>query len=73
MIQVLVSACLLGQKVRYNGADSASSHSVLATWCAEGRVVPFCPEVAGVSACRARRPRSGARVEPRYSRVAAAS
>jgi uncharacterized protein YbbK (DUF523 family) len=44
---ILVSACLLGQKVRYNGADSASSHSVLAAWCAEGRVVPFCPEVAG--------------------------
>jgi len=47
MIRVLVSACLLGEKVRYNGGDSASSHPVLAAWIAEGRVVPFCPEVAG--------------------------
>ncbi len=47
MIRVLVSACLLGEKVRYNGADSASSHSLLDTWRAEGRIVPFCPEVAG--------------------------
>src|SRR5262245_66474991 len=47
MIRVLVSACLLGEKVRYNGADSASDHSVLAAWRAEGRIVPFCPEVAG--------------------------
>jgi len=47
MVRVLVSACLLGEKVRYNGGDSASAHPILATWIAEGRVVPFCPEVAG--------------------------
>jgi uncharacterized protein YbbK (DUF523 family) len=47
MIRVLVSACLLGEKVRYNGAAASSSNAVLARWLSEGRVVPFCPEVAG--------------------------
>ena len=47
MIHVLVSACLLGEKVRYNGGDSLSSHPVLRHWIDEGRVVAFCPELAG--------------------------
>ncbi len=47
MIRVLVSACLLGEKVRYDGADAASGSRVLRDWLSEGRVVPFCPEVAG--------------------------
>ena len=45
--RVLVSACLLGERVRYNGADAAADSPILARWLAEGRVVPFCPEVAG--------------------------
>jgi uncharacterized protein YbbK (DUF523 family) len=47
MIRVLVSACLLGEKVRYNGADAASGSRILQQWLREGRVVPFCPEVEG--------------------------
>lgn len=47
MIRVLVSACLLGERVRYDGRDAASHDDVLARWTAEGRVVRFCPEVAG--------------------------
>jgi uncharacterized protein YbbK (DUF523 family) len=47
MIRILVSACLLGDNVRYNGTDAASSDAVLGQWRAEGRVVRFCPEVAG--------------------------
>jgi uncharacterized protein YbbK (DUF523 family) len=47
VIRVLVSACLLGEKVRYNGAAASSSNAQLARWTTEGRVVPFCPEVAG--------------------------
>ncbi|MGE7993804.1 DUF523 domain-containing protein [Pseudomonas sp. NPDC089554] len=44
--KVLVSACLLGQPVRYDGR--ASGHpDLLQQWQAEGRVVPLCPEVAG--------------------------
>jgi uncharacterized protein YbbK (DUF523 family) len=46
MLQILVSACLLGEKVRYNGADSLSAHPVLRQWLDQGRVVPFCPELA---------------------------
>jgi uncharacterized protein YbbK (DUF523 family) len=47
MIRVLVSACLLGEKVRYNGMDAASGSRILEEWLREDRVVPFCPEVAG--------------------------
>jgi uncharacterized protein YbbK (DUF523 family) len=47
VIRVLVSACLLGERVRYNGADAASGDRILRDWLSEGRVVPFCPEVAG--------------------------
>jgi uncharacterized protein YbbK (DUF523 family) len=47
MEKILVSACLLGEPVRYNGADAASGDPRLARWIAEGRIVAFCPEVAG--------------------------
>lgn len=47
MRKVLVSACLLGERVRYDGAARPLASDVLSRWLAEGRVVPFCPEVAG--------------------------
>lgn len=47
MSKVLVSACLLGEKVRYNGAAAPAADPILAKWIDEGRVVSFCPEVAG--------------------------
>jgi uncharacterized protein YbbK (DUF523 family) len=47
MIRVLVSACLLGEKVRYSGADARAASPILDRWLREGRVLPFCPEVAG--------------------------
>lgn len=43
---VLVSECLLGGRVRYDGSAAPSGHPVLAQWRREDRVVPFCPEVA---------------------------
>ena len=46
MIHVLVSACLLGEKVRYNGAEASCMDPIIAKWLAEQRIVPFCPEVA---------------------------
>ncbi len=47
MESVLVSACLLGESVRYNGGDKRCDHQVLHRWVCEGRAVPVCPEVAG--------------------------
>ncbi|HET7293729.1 MAG TPA: DUF523 domain-containing protein [Vicinamibacteria bacterium] len=46
MIKVLVSSCLLGEKVRYHGEDALCESDVLDRWRAEGRLVPFCPETA---------------------------
>jgi len=47
MQKILVSACLLGEPVRYDGGDCTQHSPVLRQWQAEGRVVPVCPEVAG--------------------------
>lgn len=47
MMKILVSACLLGNKVRYNASNVECNNSILHAWLSEGRVVPFCPEVAG--------------------------
>jgi uncharacterized protein YbbK (DUF523 family) len=44
---VLVSSCLLGMPVRYNGKGAGCDHPVLARWIAEVRVLPMCPELAG--------------------------
>jgi uncharacterized protein YbbK (DUF523 family) len=45
--KILVSACLLGARVRYHGGDAASTHPTLRLWEAEGRLVSTCPEVEG--------------------------
>jgi uncharacterized protein YbbK (DUF523 family) len=47
MIKILISACLLGERVRYHGGDATLSDPILDGWRREGRLVPFCPEVAG--------------------------
>ncbi|HNX32223.1 MAG TPA: DUF523 domain-containing protein [Holophaga sp.] len=47
MSMVLVSSCLLGEPVRYDGGSAPSRHPVMDRWLAEGRVVSFCPERAG--------------------------
>jgi len=44
---LLVSACLLGDPVRYDGQAKTLGHAGLERLQAEGRVVAFCPEVAG--------------------------
>lgn len=55
----LVSACLLGQRVRYDGATKHQDDPVLQAWLEAGSVVPFCPEVAGGLAV----PRAAAEIE----------
>jgi uncharacterized protein YbbK (DUF523 family) len=44
---VLVSACLLGSPVRYDGTHKRSGSEILQRWWTEGRLVPVCPELAG--------------------------
>ncbi|MCA2230145.1 DUF523 domain-containing protein [Nonomuraea aurantiaca] len=47
MQRILVSACLMGRRVRYDGGAKTSVDALLAAWREEGRLVPFCPEVSG--------------------------
>ncbi|GAA0993465.1 DUF523 domain-containing protein [Acrocarpospora macrocephala] len=47
MHRILVSACLLGSRVRFDGKAKTSEDALLAGWRTEGRLVSFCPEVAG--------------------------
>ncbi|MEM5310137.1 DUF523 domain-containing protein [Paraburkholderia sp. JHI869] len=44
---ILVSACLLGRPVRYNGSAKTVAHALIEQWQREERLVPVCPEVAG--------------------------
>ena len=46
MQKILVSRCLLGHRVRYDGGTSGPFDQ-LQQWLDDGRVVPLCPEVAG--------------------------
>ncbi len=45
--RVLVSACLLGQPVRYDGQSKGIVSDWLTALGVEGRTLAFCPEVAG--------------------------
>lgn len=47
MKKLLVSACLLGDPVRYDGQSKTLHHPGLAELIAQDAVVGFCPEVAG--------------------------
>lgn len=48
MIKLLVSACLMGEHVRYDGGVvKIFNGRLLEHWQGQERVVPFCPEVAG--------------------------
>lgn len=60
MHKVLVSACLVGRPVRYDGRAKALGGDLVARWRAEGRLVVHCPEVAGGLPV----PRPPAEIEP---------
>lgn len=47
MDRILISACLLGRPVRYNGSGKPLADPRLESWQAEGRLVPVCPELMG--------------------------
>ncbi|MEL4016115.1 DUF523 domain-containing protein [Dryocola clanedunensis] len=44
--KILVSACLMGFKVRYNGSEKSPMTERLARWQREDRLVVHCPELA---------------------------
>lgn len=46
MEKILVSRCLLGHRVGYDGGAHGPL-DLLGVWQSEGRIVPLCPEVAG--------------------------
>jgi len=47
MQKILISACLLGEKVRFDGKSKKINAQILEIWQAENRLIPLCPEVAG--------------------------
>ena len=47
MEKILISACLMGWKVRYDASDAGYDDPLLDRWLGEGRLVTFCPEIAG--------------------------
>ncbi|MBU5895369.1 DUF523 domain-containing protein, partial [Vibrio cholerae O1] len=58
--KILISACLAGFKVRYNGSDKPLLDAALTRWQQEGRLVVCCPELAaGFST-----PRPAAEISP---------
>ena len=47
MEKILVSACLVGERVRYNDVAMEFDNRILKYWQRNGLVVAICPEVAG--------------------------
>ena len=45
--KILVSACLLGEMVRYNSEILPDCPSILKDWEQAGWVIPICPEITG--------------------------
>lgn len=47
MDKILISACFLGDKVRYDGEANLLEHSLIKLWQQQGRLLSICPEVSG--------------------------
>ena len=47
MEKILISACLAGERVRYDGQLAPLNHPLIREWDALGRLVRFCPEMEG--------------------------
>lgn len=47
MHKILISACLLGEPVRYDVQGTPVDHDLIRLWRAQGRLVPVCPEMLG--------------------------
>ncbi len=69
MTKILISACLLGEPVRYDGKSLATEHSLIKAWQTQQRLIAFCPEVAGGLST----PRDAAEIIVRSSNTARSS
>ncbi len=47
MAKILISACLLGERVKYDGGDNLQDSSILKDWSERDMLIPICPEMAG--------------------------
>jgi uncharacterized protein YbbK (DUF523 family) len=45
MEKILISSCLLGEPVRYDGRGAKIESSIIERWIGEGRMIPVCPEL----------------------------
>ena len=45
--KILVSTCLLGERVRYDGQILPNLSPILKEWAEQGLIIAVCPEVAG--------------------------
>lgn len=45
--KILISACLIGENVKYDGGHNALDSGILSKWYDDGILVPLCPEVLG--------------------------
>jgi len=45
--KILISACFLGQKVRYDGKANSLSDEIIQQWKNQNRFISICPEVSG--------------------------
>ena len=45
--KILVSACLVGERTRYDGGHVRLDNPILESWKRAGRILSFCPEVEG--------------------------
>lgn len=46
MEKIIISSCLVGHKVRYNGSCIDLKSPVLDLWIKENRLIPFCSEIS---------------------------
>lgn len=47
MKKILISACFLGEKVRYDGKHQKLTDHIIKKWQTEGRLISACPECLG--------------------------
>ena len=45
--KILISSCLIGENVKYDGGNNALHVKIIERWLEEGVLVPLCPEILG--------------------------